>query len=91
MKEYIFAQHIYKTLKCERFLNYHLIYLQRDVLLLADFLEMFRTTCVNYYGLDAANYITAPGLSWDAMLLKTKLRIEHTDLISLLLVFNTFT
>ena len=28
------------------------------------------------YGLDPANYLTAPGLAWDAMLLKTGVKLE---------------
>ena len=32
--------------------------------------------CLLNYRLDPCNYITAPGLFWDAMLLKTKIEIE---------------
>ena len=35
-----------------------------------------RKTCITYYDLDPANYISAPGLSWDAMLLKTSIKLE---------------
>ena len=58
------------------FLDYHLLYLKCDVLLLADVFENFRKTCINYYSLDPANYISSPGLSWDAMLLKTNIKLE---------------
>ena len=51
-------------------------YLKCDVLLLADVFENFRRTCLNYYELDPANYITAPALSWDAMLKMTKMELE---------------
>ncbi|MFM7988685.1 MAG: hypothetical protein ACKPKO_56170 [Candidatus Fonsibacter sp.] len=34
---------------------------------------------MTYYKLDPANYLTAPGLAWDAMLLRTK---DKLDLIS---------
>ena len=45
--------------------------------------ENFRKTCQNYYGLDPANYISAPGLAWDAMLLKTDIKLElmHDTLV----------
>jgi hypothetical protein len=51
------------------------------VLLLADVLRNFRQTCYKCYGLDPANYISCPGLAWDAMLLKTGIHLELiTDL-----------
>jgi hypothetical protein len=48
------------------------------VLLLADVWENFRTSCISYYKLDPTNYISAPGLAWDAMLLQTKIELELT-------------
>jgi len=74
--DYQHAQNVYKTLNCKSFLDYHLTYLKCDVLLLADVFENFRNTCQNYYGLDPANYISAPGLAWDAMLLKSNIQLE---------------
>jgi hypothetical protein len=38
---------------------------------LADVFENFRKACEAYYKLDPANYLTAPGRAWDAMLLMT--------------------
>ena len=63
-------------MNCNSFLDYHLTYLKTDVLLLADVFENFRKTCISYYGLDPANYISAPGLAWDSMLLKTDVKLE---------------
>ena len=59
--------------------DYHDVYLKADVLLLADVFENFRKTCLEYYKLDPAHYFTAPGLSWDAMLKMTNVKL---DLIS---------
>ena len=47
-----------------------------DVLLLSDIFENFRELCLKVYKLDPCNYITAPGLFWDAMLLKTGIKLE---------------
>ena len=47
-----------------------------DVLLLSDIFESFRNMCMLNYKLDPCNYITAPGLFWDAMLLKTGITLE---------------
>ena len=80
-KEYEHAQHVYETLNCQSFRDYHTAYLHSDVLLLADVFEQFRKPCYNYYELDPANYLTAPSLAWDAMLLKTGVELELiTDL-----------
>ena len=48
--------------------DYHDIYSHVNVLLLANIFEKFRTTCLEYYGLDPMHYYTTPGLSWDAAL-----------------------
>ena len=37
-------------------------------LLLADFFEKFRATCLEFYSLDPVHYYTTPGLAWDAAL-----------------------
>ena len=47
-----------------------------DVLLLADVFESFRKTCIQYYKLDPCHYFTSLGLSWDAMLKMTDIKIE---------------
>jgi len=47
-----------------------------DILLLADVFENFRKTCLEYYKLDPAHYFTSPGLSWDAMLKMTAIKLE---------------
>ena len=48
-------------------------YLKADVHLLAVIFENFRQLSLNNDGLDPLNYISAPSLAWDAMLLKKKL------------------
>ena len=56
--------------------EYHDIYLKTDVLILADIFENVRNTCVGAYGLDPAHYLSAAGLSWDAMLKITDIQLE---------------
>jgi len=46
------------------------------VLLLADVFETFRNTSLKHYGLDPAHYFSAPGMSWDTLLKKTKVQLE---------------
>jgi len=75
--EYQHARNVYKVLNCRTFLDYHLTYLKTDVILLADVFENFRKTCLANYSLDPANYITSPSLSWDAMMMMTKVELEQ--------------
>ena len=56
--------------------EYHDLYLKSDILLLTDVFENFHKTCQQYYELDPAHYFTSPGLSWDAMLKMTGIKLE---------------
>ena len=56
--------------------EYHDLYLVSDVLLLTNVFENFRKTCMQYYKLDPCHYFTSPGLSWDAMLKMTNIKLE---------------
>ena len=67
--------------------DYHNLYNQADVLLLADVYENFRDICIKNYKLDPAHYYTAPGLAWDAALKVTEVKLELlTDIDMLLMV-----
>ena len=57
--------------------DYYDHYLKKDVLLLADvIIEKFIETCLKFYGLDPCHYFSSPGLSWDAMLKLTDVKLE---------------
>ena len=56
--------------------NYHDLYNQSDVLLMADVFENFRDVCSKNYRLDPAWYYTAPGLAWDTALKITTIKLE---------------
>jgi len=43
---------------------------------LADVFEEFRTVCLETYQLDPTYYLSAPQLSWDAMLKKTEVELQ---------------
>ena len=45
-------------------------------ILLADQFEKFRNNSLKNYGLCPNHYLSAPGLSWDAMLEITKIELE---------------
>ncbi|KAJ8917076.1 hypothetical protein NQ315_012995 [Exocentrus adspersus] len=75
-EDYQHAQLVWKTFKCRNIGEYSDIYLKTDVLLLTDVFEVFRDVCMEVYGLEAASFITLPGLSWQAMMKYTKVRLE---------------
>ena len=53
-----------------------IIILKNDLLLLADVFEKFIDTCLKYYELDPCHYFSSPGLSWEAMLKMTDVKLE---------------
>ena len=74
--EYDHARKVWKTFKIKNMGEYHDLYLGSDVLLRTDVFENFRKTCLQYYKLDPCHYFTSPGLSWDAMLKMTNIKLE---------------
>ena len=75
-EQYNHAQNVWKTFNIKTMGDYHDLYLKSDILLLADVFENFRKTCLQYYKLDPCHYFTSPGLSWDAMLKMTNIKLE---------------
>ena len=75
-EDYSHAQKVWNTFKLQTMGEYHNLYLKSDILLLADVFENFRKTCLQYYKLDPCHYFTSPGLSWDAMLKMTDIKLE---------------
>ena len=74
--EYDHAKKAWKTFKIKTMDECHNLCLGSDVLLLTDVFENFRKTCMQYYKLDPCHYFTSPGLSWDAMLKMTNIKLE---------------
>ena len=49
---------------------------KKDVLLLAYVFEKFIDTCLKFYRLDLCHYFSSPGMSWEAMLKMTGIKLE---------------
>ena len=75
-EDYEHAKLVWRTFNMETMRDYHNLYNQSDVLLLADVFENFRKVCQEHYELDPCWYYTAPGLAWDACLKLTKQKLE---------------
>ena len=85
-EDYAHAQKVWRVFKMEHFKDYHNLYNETDVLLLADVFENFRDICIKNYKLDPAHYYTAPGLAWDAALKITGVKLELLSDIDMLLM-----
>ena len=75
-KDYLTCEKIWDEFDIKDMGDYHDHYLKKDVLLLADVFEKFTETCLKFYGLDPCHYFSFPGLSWDAMLRMTGVKLE---------------
>ena len=87
-KNYKHVLNVWNTFKMEIFKDYHELYNETDVLLLADVFENFRDLCLKIYGLDPVYYFTAPGVAWDACLKMTDINLELLSEYDMLLMFE---
>ena len=86
-KYYLTCEKIWDKFDMKNRGDYHNHYLKKDVLLLADVFEKFIDTCLKFYGLDPCHYFSSPGLSWDAMLKMTGVKLEKiSDIDKYLLI-----
>ena len=75
-KEYEHVLNVWEKIEMKKMKDYHDLYLKCDILLLADALQKFRTNSSKDYVLCPSHYLSAPGLSWDAMLKMTKIKLQ---------------
>ena len=75
-EDYMHARKVWEEFNMEHLQDYHNLYNETDVLLLADIFENFRNICLENYELDPAHYYTAPGLAWDAALIVTDVNLK---------------
>ena len=86
-EDYEHAKNVWDVFEMKYLKDYHDLYNETDVLLLADVFENFRNICMENYKLDPAHYFTAPGIAWDACLKMTDVNLELlTDIDMLLMV-----
>ncbi len=74
--DYQHALSVWRSFNCKRLQDYLHLYLECDVMLLADVFQRFRSVCLQYYKLDPLHFYTAPNLSWEAMLKITGAKVE---------------
>lgn len=87
IKDYLFAKKVWKKFKCKNLTEYAEIYCSVDVLILAEIMQKFRSTMMDFANLDPIHYISLPGFGFDTMLKLTNCEIElptNIDQIQLL-------
>ena len=87
--DYAHAKRIYKDFEIKNLLEYHHLYVQRDIFLLAAVFLNFQNICFEMkYEHDPANFFfSAPALAWQVALKKTKTKLDLlTDINMLLMV-----
>ena len=80
-EKYLTCIKIWNEFNMKNMDDYHGHYLKKDVLLLGDVFEKFIDTCLKFYKLDPCHYFSSPGLSWDAMLKMTGVKLEKISYI----------
>ena len=89
IKDYLTCEKIWNKFGMKNMGDYHDHYLKKDVLLLTDIFKKFIDNCLKFYGLDPCHYFSAPGLSWDAMLKMTEIKLEKiSDIDKYLFIEN---
>ena len=76
IEDYMVCEKIWDKFGMKNMGDYHDHYLKKVVLLLPDVFEKFISTCIKHYELDPCHYFSSPGLSWDAMLKMTHVKLE---------------
>ena len=74
--DYMHAKRVYKDFEIKKLGEYHDLYLKSDTLLLVDVFENFGKMYLKIYELDPLKFLSTPGLTWQAALKKTEVKLE---------------
>ena len=85
-EEYSRGCNIWKVFDIKNVGEYHDLHLKTEALLLCDSFLKFIGVCSKDYELDPCHYFSSPGLSWDAMLKMTGIRLEKIRDIDMIIV-----
>ena len=75
-KDHKHGRNVWETYGMQNMGEYHDLYVQSDTIMLTDIFENFRNNCMKIYELDPAHFLSAPGLTWEACLKQTKIKLE---------------
>ena len=74
--DYAQAKRVCKDFEIKNLREYHDLYVQSNTLLLADVFKNFWNMCLKICKLDPVKFLSAPGLAWQAVLKKTKVKLD---------------
>ena len=87
-KEYEHVLKVWKKFLIKTMKDYHDLCLKCDVLLLADVFETSRNNSIKNYGLCSSPYLSAPALSWVALLNMTKIKLQLISYFDMYIFFQ---
>ena len=76
VKDYLTCEKTWDKFEMKNMGDYYDHYLKKDIPFLPDVFEKFIDAYLKLYGLDPCHYFSSPGLSWDAMLKMTGVKLE---------------
>ena len=76
-EDYKFAHNYYQTFQCKNYGENIGIYVQQDVILLAEVMQSFRFFIYKIFQLDPLTYFSLPSFSFDLMLKQTQIKLQH--------------
>ena len=82
-------QEVWQTFEMKNFREYHDLYLETDVLLLADVFMNYTIMCLKDDGLDSSHYVSTPGMFNDSLYKSSGAELKlMTDMDKYLMVEN---
>ena len=84
--DYRHGKTVFEYLINKDFGDYYDLYVQSDILMLANVFENVRNMCIKVYELDPAHFLSASGLAWQACLKKTEVKLELLIDVDMLLM-----
>ena len=85
---YVHAQKVWEVFKTKNLGEYHDLYVQTDILLLADVYKKFKDKCIEIYEPDPAHFLSTPGLVSHAYLKTTGIKLELLTDHDMLMMFE---
>ena len=86
--DYRHALKVFNKFNIKNLGEYHDLDVQSDTMLLADVFESFKNLCIETYKLDPAYFLSLPGLSWQACLKHSEIKLELISDVDMLLMLE---